>query len=462
MTTESAARRGKALRERVPRSAHGRWQAAADRPDPVEVLRRQAETRVPELVPIRYGRMLASPFTFFRGGAAIMAGDLAATPISGLHVQLCGDAHLENFGGFAAPDRHLVFDVNDFDETLPGPWEWDLKRLTASTAVAGREQGLDAGQRRAAVLSAAAGYRGAMRGFSPMRTVDVWYARFELDEQFARWSELADEPRRQQLDKALAKARRKDSRRAFAKLTHEVDGRPRILSDPPLIVPIEDMVSDAEQLQPIQDELFKLFKQYRRSLADDKRHLLDGYEPVDLAYKVVGIGSVGLQAWIVLLIGNGLDDPLFLQIKEAEPSVLEPFTKRSQFAAHGRRVVEGQRLIQAGSDVFLGWFRATDERDGRTHDYYVRQLWDSKGSVDATTLPAPDLANYAGICGWTMARGHARSGDGVAIAAYLGKGDRFDRALADFAEAYADQNERDYEAFSSAVRAGKVAAETGV
>jgi uncharacterized protein (DUF2252 family) len=425
------------------------------------MLQRQAKTRASTLIPIRHGRMLVSPFTFFRGAAATMAADLAATPTSGLHAQLCGDAHLENFGGFAAPDRHLVFDVNDFDETLPGPWEWDLKRLTASCAVAGREMGLDAADRETAVLTAVSEYRSAMRTFAEMRTVDVWYARLEIDEQFARWSRLVDRRRRRDLDKAFAKARHKDSLRAFAKLAHEVDGRPRIVSDPPLIVPVESFVTERD-LAGLHDRMYRLFLRYRETLAEDRRHLLDGYEPVDLAHKVVGVGSVGLEAWIVLLLGNGPHDPLFLQIKEAEPSVLEPHTTASRFDCHGQRVVEGQRLMQAGSDLFLGWVRIARSTDGRPRHYYLRQLWDAKGSVDVVDLTSEELIGYSGICGWTLARGHARSGDRIGIAAYLGKSDRFDRALVEFSEAYADQNERDYAVFSAAVRQGKLPAESGI
>jgi uncharacterized protein (DUF2252 family) len=433
-----------------------------DRPDPVRVLQDQAETRQPMLVPIRHGRMLTSPFAFYRGGAAIMAADLAGTPVSGLTVQLCGDAHLENFGGFAAPDRQLVFDVNDFDETLPGPWEWDLKRLAASFAVASRDQGLGPDERAAAIRGAVAQYRVAMQGFAGMRTVDVWYARLELEQGLARWAQVAGRARRKRLDKALEKARRKDSLRAFAKLAHEVEGRPRIVSDPPLIVPLDDMLTDAQRSAAL-EQLLTLFARYRRSLPHYRRQLLDGYEPVDLAHKVVGVGSVGLQAWIGLLIGNGPDDPLFLQIKEAQPSVLERFTRRSTFAGHGRRVVEGQRLMQAGSDVFLGWLQGPDDAPGggRRH-FYVRQLWDAKASVSVADLSATELVSYAGICGWTLARAHARTGDRAAIASYLGSSDRFDRALVAFAEGYADQNERDFEAFSAAVRAGRIAAETGL
>jgi uncharacterized protein (DUF2252 family) len=414
------------------------------------------------LVPIRHGRMLSSPFAFYRGGAAIMAADLAGTPVSGLTVQLCGDAHLENFGGFAAPDRQLVFDVNDFDETLPGPWEWDIKRLAASLAVAGRDQGLSRDERTAAIRGVVSQYRLAMRAFAGMRTVDVWYARLELEQGFAQWARAAGRARRKRLDKALEKARRKDSLRAFAKLAHDVEGRPRIVSDPPLIVPLDEMVHEAQRSAAL-DELLALFGRYRRTLPHYRRHLLDGYEPVDIAHKVVGVGSVGLQAWIGLLIGNGPDDPLFLQIKEAQASVLERFTRRSSFSSHGRRVVEGQRLMQAGSDVFLGWLRGPEAAPGggRRH-FYVRQLWDAKASVNVADLTATELVGYAGVCGWTLARAHARTGNRGAIASYLGSSDRFDRAIVAFAEAYADQNERDYEAFSAAVRAGRIAAEIGL
>jgi uncharacterized protein DUF2252 len=443
----TSAQRGKSLRAAVPRSEHGRWQPANGRPDPVGVLERQAQTRVPGLVPIRHGRMLASPFAFLRGAAAIMAADLAKTPQTGLDAQLCGDAHAANFGGFAAPDRDLVFDLNDFDETARGPWEWDLKRLGASFEVLGRDLGFAARERREVVLTAARGYREAMRQFAAMRTVDLWYARLDLERQYEQLSALLKGASRKRLDRTLEKGRRKDSVRAFAKLTHDVDGDPRIVSDPPLIVPIAEL-TDEDDAEMRRDELLALFEQYRRTLPVDTRRLLDDYEPVDLAHKVVGIGSVGLEAWIVLLIGNGPDDPLVLQIKEAESS--------------GRRVVEGQRLIQAGSDRFLGWLRVHNGRDGRRHRYYVRQLWDAKISVPLENLSPDDLAVYAGMCGWTLARAHARTGDRAAISAYLGGGDVFDRALVDFAQAYADQNERDYEAFAAAVQTGRLAATTDI
>jgi uncharacterized protein (DUF2252 family) len=387
--------------------------------------------------------MLASPFAFFRGAVAIMARDLATTVATGLDAQLCGDAHAANFGGFAAPDRDLVFDLNDFDETAPGPWEWDVKRLAASLVVLGRDVGFDSEQRRDVVSAAVRNYRQAMRKFAGMRTVEVWYARIDLERQYEELSAMLQRGGRKKLDRTLAKGRRKDSVRAFAKLTHDVDGEPRIVSDPPLIVPMSELTDeDGTALQ--RDELLTLYEQYRRTLPVEPHRVLADYEVVDLAHKVTGIGSVGLEAWILLLLGNGPDDPLFLQIKEAERS--------------GRRVVEGQQLIQAASDVFLGWARLRKGRDGRGHHYYVRQLWDAKSSVRLEELTADDLAIYAGLCGWTLARAHARTGDRVAIAAYLGSGDVFDRALAKFAEAYADQNERDYRAFAAAVQSGRLPA----
>ena len=458
--TVEAARRGKAARAGVPRSVHAHWMPAPDRPDPVDVLERQARTRVPELIPIRYGRMLVSPLRFFRGAAAIMAGDLATSPTTGLRVQLCGDAHLANFGAFAAPDRKLVFDLNDFDETLPGPWEWDIKRLATSFTVAARDRGLDSRARRSATIAAVHEYRLAMRRFSAMRTMDVWYARLAVDEQFGRWSKRASVSARKRLETSVAKARARDSLRALAKLTHDVDGEPRIISDPPLVVPLDELVQ-GEERRRVEEELIRVFEGYRETLPADRRHLLDGYRPVDMAHKVVGVGSVGTRTWIVLLLGHDARDPLFLQIKEAEHSVLEPFAGPSRFNTSGQRVVEGQRLMQAAGDILLGWTRVEAGLDGRSQDYYVRQLWDEKGSAPIDAMPPRELAGYAEICGWTLARAHARSGDRVAIAAYLGSKGTFDDALVEFAEAYAEQNERDYRALAEAVKAGKVAAESG-
>jgi uncharacterized protein (DUF2252 family) len=459
LTDGASAEIGRAARQRSPRSGHARWEPAPDRADPIATLERQAETRTPELVPVRYGRMMRSPFAFFRGAAAIMAADLAATPVSGLRAQLCGDAHLGNFGAFAAPDRSLVFDLNDFDETLPGPWEWDVKRLAASLAVAGRDLGFGAGAQRDVVVAGVGGYRGAMRSFAAMRTMDVWYARLDVEREFAEWSERLDAQRRKGLDRAIAKARRKNSLRALSKLTYEVSGRPRIVSDPPLIVPIDELLGTDDAEAEVA-RLQELLRDYRRSLPHDVQQLAAGYEPVDLAHKVVGVGSVGTRAWIVLLFGRDHADPLFLQVKEAQPSVLEPFAGRSRARNEGRRVVQGQRLMQAAGDVFLGWLRIEkDLRDGRRRDYYVRQLWDAKASAPIDLMSASEMATYAEICGWTLAQAHARSGDRVAIATYLGKSDRFDQALATLAATYADQNERDHQALVAAVDSGRVVAD---
>jgi uncharacterized protein (DUF2252 family) len=413
---------------------------------------------VPELVPIRYGRMLESAFAFFRGAAAIMAADLATTPTTGLQVQLCGDAHLANFGSFAAPDRRLLFDLNDFDETLPGPWEWDVKRLAASVAVAGRDRGLDADWRSAATRAAVRKYRLAMRQFAATGTLDVWYARIDVDDQVRRWSTDATASQRKQVDKYVAKARSKDSTRAMAKLTHVVDGEPRIISNPPFVVPLEDLVNH-EDAHRFEELITRVLADYRDTLSGDRRHLLDGYRVVDMAHKVVGVGSVGTRAWIVLMLGRDADDPLMLQVKEAERSVLEPFAGPSEFGENGQRVVEGQRLMQAASDVFLGWLRVDKGLDAATHDYYVRQLWDQKGSAPIEDMKPRGLRAYAKLCGWSLARAHARSGDRMAIAAYLGRGTHFDEAVAEFAETYADQNERDFAALEAAASAGAIAVE---
>jgi uncharacterized protein (DUF2252 family) len=415
---------------------------------------------VPELVPIRYGRMLVSPFTFFRGGAYLMAADLSNGPRTGLHAQLCGDAHLSNFGAFMAPDRNLVFSVNDFDETLPGPFEWDVKRLVASFAVAGRDRGFDDKERKTICLTAAKAYRAAMGDLAKMRTLDLWYARFDVEA-------FADAVRKQASPKAIkrfeqnvAKARTKDSLRAFDKLTELVDGEPRIISDPPLIVPVEEVGAGAEA-SAIEESMRIVIRSYRRTLSGDRRRLLERFRYVHAARKVVGVGSVGTRAWIVLLLGRDEADPLFLQAKEAESSVLEPFLGRSEFTTSGQRVVEGQRLMQSASDIMLGWLRVTGI-DGVERSFYVRQLWDGKASAIIEVMEPQTMAMYAEICGWTLAKAHARSGDAVAIASYLGSSDAFDRSLAAFAEAYADQNERDYQELVGAVRNGRVTAEEGL
>ncbi|HEU5213765.1 MAG TPA: DUF2252 domain-containing protein [Gaiellaceae bacterium] len=449
--------RGKAARAEVPRSSHAAFEPAAGRPDPVELLEEQAESRVPELVPIRYGRMLVSPFAFYRGGALIMASDLAAAPRSGLTVQLCGDAHLSNFGAFGSPERRLVFDINDFDETLPGPWEWDVKRLVASFAVAGRENGLSEADRRTVVLAAVRAYREAMRTFASMRNLAVWYAYMDIDAAIAEFGSQAGAKQVKRASAAAAKARTRDSMQAFSKLTRIVDGEPRIVGDPPLIVPLRDLADDALR-ENLSQEMREILRSYRSTLQNDRRQLLEQFRYVDAARKVVGVGSVGTRAWIVLMMGVDGGDPLFLQAKEAQPSVLSWFLGKSRYANEGERVVRGQRLMQAASDIFLGWHRAVRTLDGVERDFYIRQLRDWKASADVQTMAPRGLAIYARLCGWTLARAHARSGDRVAIGAYLGAGDVFDRALAEFAERYADQNEQDYRLLRQAVDDGRLQA----
>jgi len=461
LTVAERVARGKAARAEVPRSSHAAFEPASHRPDPVQVLQQQAQTRVPELVPIRYGRMLVSPFTFYRGAAMIMAGDLAATPRSGLHVQCCGDAHLSNFGVFASPERRLVFDLNDFDETLPGPWEWDVKRLAASMLIAARENDFRAKDQNRVVLDTVASYRTAITQFAAMKNLDVWYAHLDIDSAL---SELASQlaPRSvKRTEKALAKARTRDSMSAFAKLTHIVDGQPRIVAEPPLIVPIDDLLSGSERDEMF-DELQTRLRSYRESLIHDRRVLLQEFRLTDFARKVVGVGSVGTRAWIALMMGLDGADPLFLQIKEAEASVLEEHLGPSAFANHGERVVAGQRLMQATSDIFLGWLHVESGLDDQPRDFYVRQLKDWKGSAEVEQMIPRGLAAYGRLCGWTLARAHARSGDRIAIAAYLGRGDVFDRALLEFSQAYAEQNARDYRALAKAVKSGRIVAETGL
>ena len=453
--------RGKAARSRTPRSAHGKWRRDPAGPDPVAVLEAQAPSRDPDLVPIRYGRMLASPFAFYRGGAAIMAADLAGTPDSRIDAQLCGDAHLSNFGGFASPDRDLVFDINDFDETLPGPWEWDLKRLAASIEIAGRSGGYQPTRVRSQVLATAREYREAMREFAGMGNLELWSTRMDGDAAIARWGRSFSRSGKQRAERRAAKARYKDHLKALGRLTHRSDGVLRINSDPPLIVPVSDWPQLPGSVEEADSRARELVSVYARTLSGAARSLLDEYRYVDIARKVVGVGSVGTRALIVLFTGRDDGDPLFLQVKEAQPSVLEAHLRKSRFRAHGRRVVEGQWLMQASSDIFLGWLSA-EGVDGVKRDFYVRQLWDWKLSAEVERMNASDLEGYGQMCGWTLARAHARSGDRIAIASYAGSGDALDRSIADFARAYADQNERDYEAFSSAVDNGKVTAETGI
>ena len=460
-TREERAARGKAARAEVPRSA----QAEIDFPkrrDPIALLEEQATSRVPELVPIRYGRMLASAFAFYRGGALIMAADLARTPTSGLRVQLCGDAHLSNFGVFGSPERNLVFDINDFDETEPGPWEWDLKRLAASFAIGGRENGFSGKERRTVVLDTVRAYREAMHAFAQMRNLELWYSHLSVEHAVAEFTAGVDPKRLKKAEASIEKSRTKDSMHAFEKLTTLGDGEPRIISDPPLIVPIDELLPTQTERDALQNEMRNLIRSYRRTLETDRRLLLEQFRFVDLARKVVGVGSVGTRAWIALFLGVDELDPLFLQIKEAQPSVLEQFAGKSAYSNCGQRVVAGQRLMQATSDIFLGWQHVSSGLDGQERDFYVRQLKDWKGSFAFESAAPAGAAAYGKACGWTLARAHARSGDRVAIASYLGKSDVFDQAIADFAETYADQNERDYDALDRMVESGRITAQTGL
>ena len=459
-TVAERASRGKAARGDVPRSAHAEFAPPSDRPDPVALLEGQAETRVPELVPIRYGRMLVSPFTFYRGAALIMASDLAATPTTSLRVQLCGDAHLSNFGVFGTPERRMVFDINDFDETLPGPFEWDLKRLAASFEIAARDRGFADAQRTAIVRTCAETYRTAMAGFAAQPNLAVFYASLDIDQAIAQYRSTVPAKVAKRADKNVAKARTKDSMQAFNRLTHEVNGEPRIVSDPPLIERAAELLPP-EAAQQLSEWFHGRLRDYRRTLETDRRRLLEQYRFVDLARKVVGVGSVGTRAWIALLLGRDNQDPLFLQFKEAQPSVLEAFAGRSDYRNAGHRVVAGQRLMQAAGDIFLGWMRVTGV-DDLERDYYVRQLRDWKGSAEIETMVPKGMTIYARLCGWTLARAHARSGDPIAIAAYLGKGDAFDRAIAAFSAVYADRNEADYALLKEAVASGRVSAEVGL
>jgi hypothetical protein len=460
-TSAERAERGKAVRAGVPRRSHAAWEPWPTRPDPVSLLEEQAATRIPELVPIRYGRMLASPFAFFRGAALVMAADLAGTPRSGISVQLCGDAHLANFGLFGTPERRLVFDINDFDETLPGPWEWDVKRLAASIAVAARGHGLSAARGAELVAGAVGEYREAMRRFAEMTALETWYAHVDVEDELAQASGSLAAAELDRADRAVARAETDDNLHTFARLTQVVDGTPQIVGDPPLVVPLRALEPDTPAAD-IEETLRGVLRDYRRTLSTDRRALLEQYRVVDLARKVVGVGSVGASTWIVLLVADDERDPLFLQIKEAQASVLERFLQRSRYRNAGHRVVAGQRLMQSASDLFLGWKRLGPGPDGQPRDFYVRQLHDWKGGGHVDGMRPRVLAAYAQLCGWTLARAHARSGDRVAIAAYLGGGDTFDRAVAEFAETYADQNERDFEALKGAVAAGRVEAVTGV
>ena len=471
LSTAERIAQGKAARATAPRQDHEVWEPSTLRPDPVALLQSQAQSRVPELVPIRYGRMLVSPFTFFRGAALIMASDLATTPRSGLSVQACGDAHMSNFGVFASAERNLVFDVNDFDETLPGPWEWDVKRLAASLAIAGRERGFSRKERTTAVLGTAEAYRTVMAKLAGMRDLDVWYSRMDIEKVIndlgtglgltgKSSTGKSGSGLKARAEKAVAKARTRDSMQALAKLTEVVDGETRFVSDPPLIVPIGELVSETEGTR-LTERMHGLLRSYRKTLQSDRQHLLNQFQFVSIARKVVGVGSVGTRAWVILMVGSDGQDPLLLQAKEAQASVLAEFVGESRYSNQGERVVAGQHLMQASSDIFLGW-DDVEGLDGVRRDFYIRQLRDWKGSIDPDQMIPQGMAAYARLCGWTLARAHARSGDRVAIAAYLGSGKTFDKAIASFAETYADQNQRDYDALVQAASDGRIVAESGL
>ncbi len=458
--------RGRAAREQVHPSVHTGWASAPRRPDPVALLEEQDATREPDLVPIRHGRMLVSPFTFYRGAARIMAEDLKDTPTAGLDVQLCGDAHLSNFGAFASPERTLLFGLNDFDETLPGPFEYDVKRMAASFTIAARNNGFGRPDARAATLESVASYRAQMAEYAEMRTLDIWYARLSEQELLSGATEAARSMKgpggksagktaAKSAQKQARKAHTRDSLQALSKLAERVDGRYRIVSQPPVVIPLRDLVtSRGLSVDEMEHVIRDQFRAYHATLQDDRQHLLEKFDIVDMAHKVVGVGSVGTRAFIVLLQGRDQDDPLFLQVKEATASVLEGHLPKSRYDHPGERVVQGQRLMQAASDIFLGWTKGHEAN----RYLYWRQLRDMKGSAVVESMIPAALTYYARICGRTLARAHARSGDPVAMAAYLGKKDGFEQSITDFSERYADQNERDYQAFAEAIRSGRLAA----
>ena len=457
---------GKAAREQTVPEGHEGWEPARDRPDPVALLEAQNVTREPDLVPVRHGRMMVSPFTFYRGAAKIMAADLKDTPTAGLITQLCGDAHLSNFGLFASPERRLLFGLNDFDETLPGPFEYDVKRMAASFTIAARNNGFSQADARMVTLKSVTSYRETMVGFAKMNTLDVWYA--HLDEQdlmtaadnLARASKGKEDRRLAKgAGRQVEKARTRDSLQALSKLAELVDGEYRIVAQPPAIVLLHDMAASIGMpSSEIEGTIHEQFRAYRATLQDDRRRLLERFEVVDVARKVVGVGSVGTRAFILLLQGRDQGDPLFLQVKEATTSVLEDHLPKSHYRNPGERVVQGQRMMQAASDIFLGWTKGVEAN----RYLYWRQLRDMKGSAEVEAMVPAGMTFYAGMCGQTLARAHARSGDPVAIASYLGKKDRFDLSITDFSERYADQNERDYEAFIAAIRSGRLEAHEGV
>lgn len=448
--------RGLAARDRSPLHRHGLWRPDPGRSDPILILERQAARRDPSLVPIRHRRMAASPFAFFRGAAAIMAHDLADSTVTGLHVQLCGDAHLVNFGIFDTPERAHVFDINDFDETLPGPWEWDVKRLAASVEIAGRDLGLDPSARRRAVTAAVRSYRERMTELAAMGSLEVHYERLAAADVIERFKSLSDKRKRRHVEHDIAKGLSHGRLNAFNKLVVGSGADLRFRSDPPLLVPAVNLLDESGRRRYV-SVLREFLTQYRNSLSRDRRQLLDDYRFVEMARKVVGVGSVGTRSWVVLMIGRDEHDPLLLQLKEAKRSVLEPYAGRSTYPRKGQRVVEGQRAIQSASDPLLGWYRLR-ALDGRKHDFYVRQLWDGKASIDVAHLDADGLALYASTCGWVLARAHARTGPRISIASYVGDDATFDESVADFAATYADLNEADHGRLVDAIHSGRLPA----
>jgi uncharacterized protein (DUF2252 family) len=462
LTRDERAERGRALRATVPRTSHAHFEAGFRRSDPLALLESEDETRVPELLAIRYGRMAVSPFRYFRGAALPMASDLAGTVDSGLTVQSCGDAHLANFGMSGSTERTLVFDINEFDETLPAPWEWDLKRLATSMEVVGRNNDYPSRVRRKIVVATVAEYRRAMREFAGWSALDVWHAQANLASRRERFAPMLGQVESKRVDRTPAKAQFRDHLGALSRFVGLNNGKPKIIAEPPLVVPVDELVEPGTDVVEVAAGLHGLVRAYRRSLEPERRMLFDQYRVVDFARTVVGVGSVGTRSWMVLMLGDEQQDPLFLQAKEAGPSVLEAFTKPSEFDNAGRRVVVGQRLMQATSDIFLGWVRVPSGDDGRRRDFYVRRLRDWKGSAAIETMAPTTMQAYGELCGWTLARAHARSGDRVAIAAYLGSGDAFDHAVREFTVAYADQNERDYATLVEAIKRGRIQAQFDV
>lgn len=456
LTKEERANKGKAARAGCPLSIHAAWDPAVDRPDPVDLLENQAKSRISELVPIRYERMLVSPFAFYRGSAVIMASDLSTMPNTGLNVQLCGDAHLSNFGGFASPERDLILDVNDFDETLPGPWEWDLKRLVASVEIAGRERSFDVQDLRNLVLGVIGEYHFSMSEFAAMSNLEMWYLHMNLAGMKNRWGKKLNHKALKTFHADVSHATHRDNHRALEKLTRQVDGQIQIAANPPLIIPIEDLLTEMKS-EEIEETILEVLRKYKVNLRGDYRRLLESYRYGHMARKVVGVGSVGTYTYVILLFGRDDQDPLFLQAKEAQDSVLETYLGKSTFANNGQRVVEGQWLMQSSSDIFLGWEQVVG-MDNRRRDFYIRQLWDWKVSLDFGAMEPDEAMVYGKLCAWTLARAHARTGDPIAINAYFGGTDHLDQALAEFAVAYADQNERDYQSLRAAVDSGRIRA----